>query len=138
MAGVTVSVCGVTTLSVTAIVIGLPPAPAEVMVTDPLYVPTASPVGFAATCTVAGVVAVAGVAVSQLPVLFVLVATEKLSAPGVPVTATFAVRFEVLLRAAVNISVVVGAEIVPAVTWRVTGMITGLLLAKFWPMITLP
>src|SRR3974390_3234797 len=114
--GVTVSVCGVTTLKVTGMVIGLPPAPADVIVTDPLNVPTASPVGFTATCTVAGVIPVAGVAVSQLPVLLVLVATLKLSAPGVPVTAPFAVGLGGAPAAAVNIRGVVGAEIAPAVT----------------------
>jgi hypothetical protein len=119
-------------------VMGLPPAPGDVIVTEPLNVPIASPVAFTATCTVAGVVPLAGVAVSQLPVLLVVVATVKFNGPGVPVTGTFAVRLEVLPKAAVNVSGVVFAEIPPVVTCRVTGIIRGLLLAKFWLTITLP
>ena len=57
----------VVTTSLTGTVCGLFEAPPEVIVIVPLYVPAASPVGFAVTCTVVGVEAVIGLMVSQVP-----------------------------------------------------------------------
>src|SRR5205809_5179354 len=66
-AGVRVRLAWAETVRVTATVCGLLPAAAEVSVTAPEYVPAASPAGSTATASVAGVVALAGETLSQLP-----------------------------------------------------------------------
>jgi hypothetical protein len=77
-----------TTLNVTGIVIGLPVAVGAVMVTVPLYWPTARLPAFAEICMVPGVVPLAGVAASQGPPVAVAVPTVKFIGPGVPDTVT--------------------------------------------------
>src|SRR2546421_11553759 len=76
-----------TTFKVTGILIGLPPAVGAVMVTVPVYWPTARLPALAETDTVPGVVPLAGGAGSQVP-LGVAAPTVKLMAPGVPDTVT--------------------------------------------------
>ena len=88
VAGVTERVCGAATVSVTGMAIGLPVAPAAVMVTVPVYgLPLAVRVpALTLTVTEPGVAPLAGVTVSQLPPLVVVTAVVKLMAPGVPFT----------------------------------------------------
>src|SRR5947207_15889819 len=76
-----------TTFKVTGILIGLPPAVGAEMVTVPVYWPTARLPALAETDIVPGVVPLAGVAVSQVPIP-VVAPTVKLMAPGVPDTVT--------------------------------------------------
>ena len=65
--GAAVMVCAGTTLTVTGTVIGLPDAPAEVIVTVPVYCPGVSDPALTATETLEVVVPLAGVAVSHVP-----------------------------------------------------------------------
>jgi len=89
--GETVSVFDETMFSVTGNVCGLLATLPEVAVTVtvPLYVPTPTPAGFAATCRLVGVASLVGEISSQFDPLLVLEATLKLTAePSVVVTAT--------------------------------------------------
>src|SRR5439155_1233489 len=83
MAGV-----GSETVRVTATLCGLLPAAAEVSVMAPEYMPAASPAGLTETTSVAGVMALAGEALSQLPPEVVDAATAKESAAPVLETET--------------------------------------------------
>jgi len=68
------------TVRVTATLCGLLPSAGEVSVMAPEYVPAARPAGLTETASAAGVVALAGETLSQLPPEFVEAATEKASA----------------------------------------------------------
>ncbi len=67
VAGVALRTGAAVTTRLTLTVCGLAVAPAEVIVTVPLKVPAAKPVGLTATLTVPGVVPLAGVAESHVP-----------------------------------------------------------------------
>jgi len=70
------------TVRVTATVCGLLPAAAEVSAMAPEYVPAASPAGLTETASAAGVVALAGETLNQLPLEVVeAVATKESAAP---------------------------------------------------------
>ena len=83
--GVAVSV-GAVTFSVTGMVLGLPAAPVDVTVTEPLYDPAARPAGLTETLTGAGTLPL-GVAASHEPPVLVLAAVVKLI-PEVPAILT--------------------------------------------------
>ena len=68
----------------------------------------------------------------------VLVVTVKLRAPGEPDTATFCAAGAAPPCTCVKESVVVGAEMVPGVTVKVTGMTAGLPAANGLSTMTLP
>src|SRR5207247_868966 len=87
-AGVRVRFDWAETVRVTATVCGLFPAAAEVSVMAPEYVPAASPAGLTETTSVAGVVALAGETLSQLPPEVVEAAAVKESAAPVLATET--------------------------------------------------
>ena len=87
-AGVRVRFAWGETVRVTATVCGLLPASAEVSVMAPEYVPAASPAGLTETTSVAGVVALAGETLSQLPPELVDGAAAKESAAPVLETET--------------------------------------------------
>ena len=87
-AGVRVRFDWAETVRVTATVCGLLPAAAEVSMTAPEYLPAASPAGLTATTSVAGVVALAGETLSQLPPELVEAAAVKESAAPVLETET--------------------------------------------------
>src|SRR5438094_763161 len=87
-AGVRVRSAWRATVMVTATVCGLLPAAAEVSVMAPEYVPAASPAGLTETTSVAGVVALAGETLSQLPPDVVDAAAAKESAAPVVGTET--------------------------------------------------
>ena len=63
-------------------VMGLPVAPEEAIITVPLYVPAVKPDGFTETLTVPGVAPLVGVADNQVPVEV----TVKLTVDGVALT----------------------------------------------------
>src|SRR5438477_12086425 len=72
VAGETVRPTAAVTFNITGISSGLPAAPVEVTVTLPVYCPGASDPLLTETWTLAGVVPLAGVAVSQLPRLLLV------------------------------------------------------------------
>src|SRR5207244_410873 len=115
-----------TTFNVTGILIGLPPAVGAVMVTNPVYWPTARLPALAETCTVPGVVPLGGVAVSHVPPVVAVAATVKLIAPGVPDTVTVCAAGAGPPAACVKVRLAGAAEIVPAGTTRVTCTVAGL------------
>jgi hypothetical protein len=120
-------VCGVATFNVTGILIGLPLlAVGAVIVTVPVYWPTGRAPAFTETCTLPGVVPLAGVAVSHVPPLVAAAATVKLIAPGEPDTVTVCAAGAAPPTACVNVRVLGAAEIVPDVTDRVTCTVAGL------------
>jgi hypothetical protein len=121
--GLIESVCGASTVSETGIVIGLPVAPAEAMVTVPLYVAGVIPLAFTVTETLPGVLPLAGETDSQLPLVVVAVAV-KFKDPGVPVT-------EMVCAAGADppctwekVRLAGVAEMVPGLTVKVTGTVT--------------
>src|SRR5438876_9833435 len=71
------------TVRVTATLCGLLPSAGEVSVIAPEYVPAASPAGLTETANAAGVVALAGETLSQLPPEVVEAAAEKARAAPV-------------------------------------------------------
>src|ERR1700680_1606728 len=87
------------------------------------------PEGLAVTCTVDGVLALPCVTVSQFPTL-AIADTLTASGPGAPETVTLWVSAVVAPAAAVKTSGVVGAEIVPELTCKLTGITIGLPLAE--------
>ena len=119
--GLTVAVEGLTTSSSIGTEMGLPVAPKEVMVTWPIYVPMGRFAPLAETETLAGVVPLVGVTESHVPPVGVSieVVTLKLSADE-PVTAMVCGPGWEPPTAWVNVSLVVGAEIVPDETVTVT------------------
>ena len=126
VAGVAVMAWAATTFSVTGTLSGLPLAVGAVIVTVPVYCPTARVPAFAETCTVPGVVPLAGVAVSHVPPLPAAAATVKLMAPGVPEIVSACAAGADPPAACVKVRLVGAAEIVPAVTARVTCTVAGL------------
>jgi N-acetylmuramic acid 6-phosphate (MurNAc-6-P) etherase len=95
------------------------------MVTVPVYWPTGSTVPSARTCTVDGVVPVAGVALSQLTPFRVEAVTVKFKGAGLPVTAMLCEGGTAPPATWVKVSVVVGAEMVPGSTLKCTLMVAG-------------
>src|ERR1039458_5646003 len=114
-------------LRITGTTIGLPLAPAEAMVMEPVYCATARPVPETCTCTVPGVVPVAGVALNHAALAELV--TLKVKLDGLPVTAMVCAAGAEPPTTCVNVRVVVGAEIVPGATVKVTAMVAGLLPA---------
>jgi hypothetical protein len=83
------------------------------------------------------VVPLAGDTESQVPLL-VAADVVKLIGPGEPDTVTFCVTAVVLPTGTVKTNGVVGAEMLPELTWRVIGTTSGLPFAKVDVTITLP
>jgi len=126
--GVAVSVPALTT-NCTLTVAGLPPAAAvsEVTVTVPVYVPGASVPPLAVTVIEPGVVPLAGVMVSQLPLPLVAVAADQLSGCPLLETAMVCAAGAAPPAVCVKESVAGVTDSTPEVTVKVTGMVMGLL-----------
>src|SRR5438093_704929 len=115
-----------TTFNVTGILIGLPPAVGAVMVTVPVYWPTARLPAFAETCTVPVVVPLPGVTESQLTEPVLAATAVKLNGWPLLRTCTFCAGGAGPPACWLNVSTLGLSVSVPAVTCSVTGIVTGL------------
>jgi hypothetical protein len=133
--GLTPMVGALLTVRVTGTVCGLLLAPGAVIVTDAVYVPAASPVGFTPTVRVAGVVPLVGVTVNQLPPAAVAVnAIGELPDNAIVCAGAGAPPLWCVYVSEVGLTPIVGALL----TVRVTGTVCGLLLAPGAVIATLP
>jgi hypothetical protein len=116
------------TINETGMMAGLPAAPLEATVTEPLYVPAARPVMFAITLMEPGTVPLAGVADSHEPPDVVAEAAVKVI-PDVPVMLTACAPGALPPVVKLNVRGVVATVKVVDATFKVTGIFKGLLVA---------
>jgi len=114
-------VVALATFSTTGTLIGLPVAPADAIVTVPVYCPAVNVAPFTVTETAPGAVPLAGVAFSQVPPVAVVKVTVNGSPAGFEVTLRVWAAGEGPPAIWLKLSVVLGdTESEPAVTVAVT------------------